>query len=153
MGDRFEPGLIMMHQRIVGTLFFVVAVLVTGLPPLSGFVGKFMILQAALSHTALPWIMVIVLITSLFTIIALARSGSLLFYRAQAPQASHAAMDTHVQPSIVPDINGLVIATCLLALCAVIMIWAGAIIEFVQATANQLLQPDDYIQSVLGIEK
>lgn len=153
MGDRFEPGLIMMHQRIVGTLFFVAAVLVTGLPPLSGFVGKFMILQAALSHTALPWIMAIVLITSLFTIIALARSGSLLFYRAQAPQASHAAMDTHVQPSIVPDINGLVIATCLLALCAVIMIWAGAIIEFVQATADQLLQPDDYIQSVLGIEK
>lgn len=75
------------------------------------------------------------------------------FYRAQAPQASHAATDTHVQSSIVPDINGLVSATCLLALCVVIMIWAGAIIEFVQATANQLLQPDDYIQSVLGIEK
>jgi len=154
MIDRFEPGLIMVHQRIVGSLFFIVAILVAGLPPLSGFVGKFLILQAALSHAALPWIMATVLITSLLTIIALARSGSLLFYRAQAPQASHAATVDHIQPIITTNgISGLAIPVCLLALCVALMVWAGVITEFAQATANQLLQPDDYIQSVLGAGK
>ncbi len=154
MSDRFEPGLIMLHQRIVGTLFFVMAILVAGLPPLSGFVGKFLILQAALSHVALSWIMATILITSLFTIIALARSGSLLFYRAQAPEATHAATDDHTQPIITPHgISGLAIPVCLLALCVALMIWAGAITEFAQETANQLLHPDDYIQSVLGTGK
>lgn len=154
ISDRLEPGLIMAHQRIMGTLFFIVAVLMAGLPPLSGFVGKFLILHAALPHPAMPWIMAIVLITSLFTIIALARSGSLLFYRAQAPQAAHVTTtNIHVHPSITPGISGLAVAAFLLTLCLALMVWAGAITDFAQATANQLLQPDNYIQSVLGTGK
>lgn len=150
MSDRFEPGPIVTHQRVVGTLFFIVAVLVAGLPPLSGFVGKFLILQAALSHSDLPWIMGIVLITSLFTLIALARSGSMLFYRAQAPQVFKVETGTSVQPGVMSITSELVSVVGLLVLCAALLVWAGTITEFALATANQLLQPDAYIQSVLG---
>jgi multicomponent K+:H+ antiporter subunit D len=66
---------------VLGGLFFVVAVAIAGLPPLSGFLGKFMLLQAALDSPLLPWVWSVVLITGLVGVIALARSGSLLFYR------------------------------------------------------------------------
>lgn len=149
MLDRFESGPVIAHHRVTGTLFFIVAVLVAGLPPLSGFVGKFLILQAALAHPALWWIMGVTLITGLFTIIALARSGSLLFYRVQA---SHVKVETsiNVQSGTQSITSELISVAGLLVLCVALLIWAGAITEFTLATANQLLQPHVYIQSVLG---
>ncbi len=149
MLDRFESGPVMTHHRVMGTLFFIVAVLVAGLPPLSGFVGKLLILQAALTHSALWWIMGVTLITGLFTIIALARSGSLLFYRVQTP---HVKVETSInaQSGAQSITSELISVAGLLALCVALLIWAGAITEFTMATANQLLQPDVYIQSVLG---
>jgi multicomponent K+:H+ antiporter subunit D len=36
-------------------------VLITGLPPLSGFLGKWMLLQAALDSPAMPWVFSVVL--------------------------------------------------------------------------------------------
>ena len=92
------------------------------------------------------------LITSLLTIISLARSGSMLFYRAQLPQTSHTdtSNDTSSQQNLTPGFNGLAIVVCLLALCVALTIGAGAVSEFALATANQLLQPEGYVQSVLG---
>lgn len=153
MSDRFEPGPVIAHHRITGVLFFIAAILIAGLPPLSGFVGKLLILQAAIPHAALPWIMGAMLITSLLTIIALARSGSMLFYRAQLPQAPHTAGGddgSGSQHILTPGVSGLAIVICLLSLCVVLTIGAGAVSEFALATANQLLQPEDYVQSVLG---
>lgn len=81
--DRFESAPPIEHARLLGGLFFVTAVLLAGLPPLSGFIGKFMILRAALAHSQFVWIMAVILITSLLALVALARSGSLLFYKVQ----------------------------------------------------------------------
>jgi multicomponent K+:H+ antiporter subunit D len=150
MKDKFEPGPVIEHKRLFGALFFMVAILVAGLPPLSGFIGKFMILQAAVPHTALPWILAIVLITSLFTLMALARSGSMLFYRAVPANFCKIGPDREVQPSVMALSKELVSIVALLILCVALLVWGGVITEFTMATANQLLQPDAYIQSVLG---
>ncbi len=91
--DRFEPGTFqsgtsMPRAGLLGGLFFVAAVAVAGLPPLSGFLGKFMLLRAALeslpSSPLLPWVWGVVLGSGLIIMMALARSGSLLFYRTQS---------------------------------------------------------------------
>ncbi|MFZ3261118.1 MAG: monovalent cation/H+ antiporter subunit D, partial [Thiobacillus sp.] len=79
--DRFESGPEMPGARVLGGLFFVAAAAIAGLPPLSGFLGKFMLLKAALDSPLLPWVWSVVLATGLAGMIALARSGSLLFYR------------------------------------------------------------------------
>ncbi len=150
MKDKFEPGPVIAHKRLFGVLFFMVAVLAAGLPPLSGFIGKFMILQAALPHPALPWILAIVLITSLFTLIAMARSGSMLFYRAMPANYCKIGPDREVPPTAMALGKELVSIVGLLLLSVALLIWGGTITEFTMATANQLLQPDDYIQSVLG---
>jgi multicomponent K+:H+ antiporter subunit D len=126
----------------LGAAFFVAAVAVVGLPPLSGFLGKFMLLRAALGHPALPWVMAVVLGGGLLGLIALARSGSLLFYRPEAePQTLGAAP---------PGFWDLLPAIGLLALVLGLTLWAGPISEAATATADQLLHPQGYIQAVLG---
>ena len=82
--DRFAPGPEIPRAPLVGALFFLCAILLSGLPPLSGFLGKFLLLQAALAQPGWPWILATVLTASLLGLVALARSGSLLFFRSVA---------------------------------------------------------------------
>ena len=142
MGDRLDPGPVIASPRLFGALFFCTAMLVAGLPPLSGFLGKFLLLRAALENPALPWIMAVVLTAGLLGMVALARSGSLLFYRAQPVDAD--------VPAARASPGELAPVTALLMLCLALTIWAGPATDFTRATADQLLQPYNYVHAVLG---
>ncbi|MCK7575586.1 MAG: monovalent cation/H+ antiporter subunit D [Chromatiales bacterium] len=83
--DRLVPGPALPNAGWLGGLFFITALLVAGLPPLSGFVGKFLVLRAALAESVRPWMLGVVLIGGLLGIVALARSGSLLFFNFRGP--------------------------------------------------------------------
>ena len=138
--DRFEPGQTMPGAPLLGTLFFAAAIAMTGLPPLSGFLGKFMLLRAALESPWLVWIGSVVLVTGLVGVIALARSGSLLFYR------------THSTGEVLPALRMTewLPAAGLLLLGLGMTIWAGPLAHYANATAAQLLDPQGYIDAVLG---
>lgn len=141
LADRFDPGPDIAGGTRLGALFFLTALLVAGLPPLSGFLGKFMTLRAALAHPAWPAVMAIVLSAGLLSLIALARSGSLLFFRAQG----------RVEPTPSPATLGeLAPVLALLGLCLALTAGAGPASEFVRATADQLLTPHAYVHAVLG---
>ena len=142
LGDRFESGPAMAGARVLGGLFFVVAVAVASLPPLAGFLGKFMLLRAALDAPVLPWAWTasVVLATGLVTMIALARSGSLLFYR---------TLSSHDASQIAPSYGGLAPVAGLLLLVVGLVVWGGPIHHYATATAAQLLTPQQYIEAVL----
>jgi multicomponent K+:H+ antiporter subunit D len=142
LADRFESGPAMPGARVLGGLFFVVAAAITGLPPLSGFLGKFMLLKAALDSPLQLWVWSIVLLTGLVSVIALARSGSLLFYR------THGSHDPAALTP--PTAAALAPVTGLLLLVAGLVIWAGPLSDYAHSTATQLLQPQQYIDAVLG---
>ncbi|MDD3530196.1 MAG: proton-conducting transporter membrane subunit, partial [Gallionellaceae bacterium] len=137
LADRFEPGPALAGAGWLGGLFFVAAILLAGLPPLSGFVGKLLLLRAALAHSAWPWVLAAVLGGGLLALVALARSGSLLFFRAAGAPAPAAAVP--VAP-----------AAALLALGLVLTVAAGPLSDLAAAAAGQLLAPQDYIAAVLG---
>ncbi|MFH1494723.1 MAG: monovalent cation/H+ antiporter subunit D [Pseudomonadota bacterium] len=141
--DHLRPAEDIPRAGLWGGLFFISAVLLAGLPPLSGFIGKFLILRAALAHPALPWIWGIVLLTALFALIALARSGSLLFFRSQPNPASDIGTVAPTSLELVPIIG-------LIALALGLTVWAGLASDFTRAAATQLLQPEAYIAAVLG---
>ncbi len=139
--DRLHPGPELAQVGLVGGLFFVTAILVAGLPPLSGFIGKLLVLQAALTEPGRFWVLGLVLTTSLLGVVALARSGSVLFFNTQAgvePRPS-----TRLGPRLLP-VAGL------LAICLALTIWAQPVLRFAQATAGQVLEPQTYIRAVLG---
>ncbi len=142
LGEHFESGPAMPGARVLGGLFFVAAMALAGLPPLSGFLGKFMLLKAALADPLLPWVWGVVLATGLAAMIALARSGSLLFYR------THSA---HGDASLAPPCAAaLTPVVALLLLVVVFTVWAGPLSGYATATATQLLEPQQYIDAVLG---
>jgi multicomponent K+:H+ antiporter subunit D len=151
LADRFMPGPAMAGAPILGGLFFVSAILAVGLPPLSGFVGKFLLLRAALEHPHWPWIVGTVLSGGLLGLIALARSGSLLFFRTQpASQDSTGHLPATTAPTASFDAIALLPVFGLLALTIVLTVAAGPLYAFALATAEQLLQPYQYVHAVLG---
>jgi multicomponent K+:H+ antiporter subunit D len=140
LADRLNPGPELPQAALLGALFFAVSVLVAGLPPLSGFVGKLLVIRAALADPAWAWVMGLVLASGLFSMVALARSGSLLFFRASTAPSRPAPAPVH---ALLPSAG-------LLALCIALLLGAGPILDFSRATAEQLLNPQGYRVAVLG---
>ncbi|MDT9156057.1 proton-conducting transporter transmembrane domain-containing protein, partial [Escherichia coli] len=74
---------------LLGTLFFFGAVAVVGLPPLSGFLGKLMLLNAAPSVAL--WS--VLLLGGFAALLAMSRAGSVLFWRVEGGPFEHAELD------------------------------------------------------------
>jgi len=142
MSDRLDSGPDLPNSRLLGALFFITAIAVTGLPPLSGFLGKFLTLRAALDHPLLPWVMGAILVAALLGLIALARTGSLLFYRVD-PETAPATPWPTIWVEIAPVIG-------LLLLLLGLTVGAGPAFDQSRAITDQMLQPQLYIQAVMN---
>lgn len=147
-GDRLDPGLRLPQHRLLGGLFFFAAIAALGLPPLSGFLGKLWILQAALAH---PWwwlVLAVVLLSSVMLLIALARSGSVLFYQVKA-QADAA---DPVLPATIPVLGLRLVAVLWLLLAALLLvIFAHPISSIMQQIATQTLDIQAYQAAVFAV--
>lgn len=85
-GDRVDCIGVLERPIATGVAFALAAMAITGLPPLSGFVGKLLILQAV-PEDRVPWIWGMILLTSWMAIVAFARAGSGLLWEAPARAA------------------------------------------------------------------
>jgi len=143
VGQWLERTFPVRQPAILGALFLVAAVAASGLPPLSGFIGKALVLRSALGSPGAALVFVVVLVTGLLTVIALARAGSMIFWNVDEPQA---------ESNDVPRAGGLRLAAVLLALglVAALTIFAGPLVDYSRAIAEQLLWPEDYLRAVLG---
>jgi multicomponent K+:H+ antiporter subunit D len=129
---------------LIAGMFMVAAIAITGLPPLSGFVGKLMVLNAAFDAGSAVWIWAIVLTASLVTVVGFARAGSVLFWKAQSdaapvPEAGRPA----------PTPLSCVAVGGLLVLLVAHTAFAGRMYDYTGATAAQLFNPGTYISTVL----
>jgi multicomponent K+:H+ antiporter subunit D len=139
-GDRFEPAAPIFRPQFVGALFFVGTVAAAGMPPLSGFACKIMILQAARESTAMSWVWGVVLATSLLNLLALSRAGSMLFWNTLPEKPNGEPVPVMASAPII----------VLLAFSFLLIALGNPISAFTAATAEQLLEPAGYIKSVLG---
>ncbi|MFI7981399.1 proton-conducting transporter membrane subunit, partial [Acinetobacter baumannii] len=69
------------QEKAAMLTYFLIAMMLAGLPPFSGFFGKVFILQATVETAYQGWVIGIVLLVSLLSIIALTRVGFILFWR------------------------------------------------------------------------
>lgn len=146
--DRFESGPSMPGAIIIGSIFMFGAIAMTGMPPLSGFFGKVLILSAALDSSWFAWIISTVLIAGLLMILSVARSGSLIFYKTLSQEASSgsSAVGEPLNRMAFVAVIGLFLAS------PVLVIFAQPITAFTDLTATQLFNSADYIQAVLSTE-
>ena len=144
-GDRDDllvSGPALLQPALLGLLFFTGAVAVAGLPPLSGFVGKALILASVEAGAAMPWVWAIVLVSGLLALIALSRAGIVLFWDLHPEDDGEGAVAWRA-PALGPTAG-------LFALVIIITVFAGPLSGFTEAAAGQLLAPQDYVRAVLG---
>jgi len=125
-------------------LFFVGAIAMAGLPPLSGFLGKLLVLDAAYGTDLMVWIWVIVLGSSLISILGFARAGSILFWKAQS-----VAPPEDAPLRMPPSTMSYVAVGGLISLLAGHTIFAGQVHGYTTVIAAQLFAPEPYITTVL----
>ncbi|MFC4175438.1 monovalent cation/H+ antiporter subunit D [Microvirga sp. GCM10011540] len=142
--DDLEPSPVMAQAPLMGALFFLAAIAMSGLPPLSGFIGKIMILDATRPSGAVGWIWAVVLATSLVVILGFSRAGTTLFWKSEAVAGEPEPMPQPARAMPVMAAAALVAGTVLLSL------WAGPVTRHLEATARQLVDPRAYVEAVLG---
>jgi multicomponent K+:H+ antiporter subunit D len=128
--------------NLAGGLFFLAAIAVAGMPPLAGFLGKLLLLQAApQGQAAMLWM--VVLAGSLAVLVALGRAGCSLFWRTEAELAEKGGLPLRL---VVPIV-------LLLGMTMALTLWAGPVTRYAEATASQLLRPLEAMEAVLSREE
>lgn len=123
-------------------LFFSGAIAMTGLPPLSGFIGKLLILDAAYGTALMVWIWAVVLISSLISIVGFARAGSILFWKAQSVAPLEDALPR-------PTVLSYVAVGGLISLLIAHTVFAGQVHKYTTTISAQLFAPESYISIVM----
>ena len=144
----------MPQNGLVAALFFASAIAIAGMPPLSGFVGKLLILDALRDHAAWGWIWAVVLVTSLLAIAGFARAGSILFWKSHdagtgpvTPEPEARGNPLAEQPQPATALAGVLV---MLGLIVGLTFLAGPVMRHAEATAAQLHERQGYIEAVLG---
>ena len=131
----------------LGMAFIGAALLLAGLPPLSGFLGKAAILHGLLGADAsangtIPtsaWIILaLLLLSGLLTLIAASRIGIRTLW---------GEFDREVPSVAVAEVMPVAL---LLLICAALTVGAGPVIRYMEGTAQLLQSPAPYVEGVLG---
>ncbi len=143
-GDTLVPGPRVAQPALLGGLLVLGAASVTGLPPLPGFIGKLMLLQAASQHGAAVAVWTVVLGVGLLTLVVLARAGSIVFWAARADLPAGGAPASWCAWAPTALLLGAGVA---------LSVFAAPAQRYTAAAAVQLQDRAAYARAVLGGER
>ncbi len=140
--DHLEPGPAVGQPVMLGLAMLLAAASAAGLPPLPGFIGKAMLLEAAAAHPWMGLVFAVVLGAGLLTIVGLARAGSILFWhvRDDLPACTMSGGSARLQSA----------TALLLAMTVAMSVFAGPLQRYTLAAAEQLGDRAAYGRAVLG---
>ncbi|WP_022872215.1 Na+/H+ antiporter subunit D [Nesterenkonia alba] len=151
---KFSPALAL--------LFFIPAMNLAGIPPFSGFIGKLGMMAGGIAeNTWITWTLVTAsVLTSLLTLLAVARIWSRGFWRSaeDVPEAdkllrpktlAHArAANKRLLPATM-----VVPTAALVAMSLAFSVFAGPLMDYSRAAAQDMYQRTPYLEAVLGLER
>lgn len=129
---------------LTAAMFFVAAIAMAGLPPLSGFLGKLLILDAAFDTATMVWVWAVVLGASLISVVGFARAGSTVFWKARGVPVPEDA-----EIAVPPAALSYVAVGGLITMLVAHTVFAGPATSYTTAIAKDLFAPDAYISTVL----
>ncbi len=132
-------GGLVRSQPVVAALAMVPVFSLAGVPPLSGFIAKLGIIASAFA-SGHYWVAAIALLVSLLTLLSMARVWDEAFWKPPPPEARYGRLPATV---VMP-------AAVLVALTLGLTIAAGPVFDLTMHAADQLLNPAEYVDAVLG---
>lgn len=142
MADSIVRGPQIRQHTILSVYFFIAAIALVGMPPLSGFFGKILLLKATPSGAAQIWLWTIILVGSLAMIIAFGRTGSTLFWRVTDLKDS--------KPKVA--ISSWVSISSLMLLTIALVVFAEPVLVYLADLSVQVIDPTRYLNAVLSTE-
>jgi multicomponent Na+:H+ antiporter subunit D len=145
--DLGQAGGILRRDAWLAALFLVAALSLAGLPPLSGFFGKFLLIRESFifgPYRVGGWVLgALAIVTSLLTLLSMLKIWSYGFWSA-APKAVVAAPTPPYRRRALVAIGAMVVFALSVGLSA------GFYLKFARAAAKGVLDPAGYIAAVLG---
>ena len=126
----------------LAVLFAIPALSLAGIPPLSGFWAKFVLVKASLDASA--WIAAAVaLVTGIFTLLSMSKIWNEAFLKPHPAGGISARSAAGLRPA-------LWAVSALAAMTVAIGLGAGPVMDYAVAAADQLAAPQAYIQAVVA---
>lgn len=141
--DLRKLGGLLDRQPLLALLFFVTAMSLAGIPPLSGFWAKFALVKAGLDVGSYA-IVAVALFTGVWTLYSMTKIWSYAFWQKpkQPPELPR-------NSTLRAEIGHLAPVALLMVTTIALGLAAGPLLTIAQATAAQLLNPTLYITAVL----
>jgi multicomponent Na+:H+ antiporter subunit D len=137
-------GGVIRSAPIIACFFAVPALSLAGLPPSSGFAGKFALIEAGAASSR--WVIITVALTvSLLTLFSMTKVWSGVFWGEPESAPPLEEGRTNGGPSLMVFATGLVVA-----LSIAFVVFAGPIFELSERAGADLMNPAAYINAVLG---
>ena len=133
---------------LLAALFLIPAFSLAGFPPLSGFWAKYLIVKAALELDA--WFVAFVsLLVGLLTIFSMTKIWGMAFWKPHPDGIDPVPtrVPAHIRLPMMLPIIGLATMTVLIGL------FPEPFVQFAETAATQLLDPSDYVTTVLGAQR
>lgn len=149
-GDMLRPSFAVQQPRLLGALSLILLMMIVGLPPFTGFLGKAMLLQSAIASGSLSgsgWIIIIVLLSSFISLVAMVRAGIVVFWQSE-PTNEVVQAEYNSPDKITPARLPLAFFSLLIALIALV-VFASPVKQYMNATAIQLKNAAAYQHALL----
>ncbi|SEA95805.1 multicomponent Na+:H+ antiporter subunit D [Thalassobacillus cyri] len=137
--DLRKMGGLIHHYPLLGWLFFLASLVLAGIPPFSGFIGKLLLLQGSLAEEEIT-IVIVALLSSLLILFSMIRIFIGAFW---GEKDESFPVDKRAAKAFTGPIAGL------LALSVILGVGAEWFYPAIQSIAEYLMAPELYIDSVL----
>ncbi|WP_282036692.1 proton-conducting transporter membrane subunit [Saccharicrinis aurantiacus] len=142
--DLKSMGSLLKEQPLLAVLFIIPAFALAGIPPLSGFFAKFILIKSGIEDGHYV-IIAIAVLTSLLTLYSMIKIWSEAFLKKQP--------DAITIPNNEPIGFTVFIPSIMLALGSVLLgVFAASFFDLTMEAARQLMEPSEYINAVLGAD-
>ena len=137
-----EVGGLFRQSPVLSFLFIIPAFALAGIPPLSGFFAKFILIKAGFEdrHFIITGIAVL---TGLFTLYSMIKIWNEAFLKKEPENSNRGELK---KPGFADLLPSIILGAATIAMG----LFAGDVFEWTMRAAEALMNPSDYIQTIMG---
>jgi multicomponent Na+:H+ antiporter subunit D len=144
-----EVGGLVRSAPVLALLFAVPALSLAGIPPFSGFLAKFALVDAGIAASSW-YIVAISLAVGLLTLFSMTKIWAGAFWG----EAEHAPRRTPRENDRLGGPPGMIAGTAVLAAASIaVSVFAGPIYDIAERSGEDLLSPERYVAAVLEVDE